>query len=283
MAFISTASGYKGQGYDITSGFDRQKSDNPVGSEDALSAEIGARLSFWGGRVRLNPTLFWTTYKDYQAQQALLVGNTFEFSVANVGELVTSGAELDFEVLLLEDLRLVGGVAFTQAEIEEWLNANCYDNQTMADGCVPLLDADGMQVMKDGETRMVQDLSGKDLNNSPELKATLSAEYTLRLDSLPFDAVFNASYQYQDDIHFDVLADPGTSQDAYGQVNLSAGILHQEGRYGLTFFVNNLLNEEFVTNIANVGNAWTGDQPVYVHTYPREAERYIGVNFGLSL
>ena len=43
---------------------------------------------------------------------------------------------------------------------------------------------------------------------------TLSAEYNKSLESMPFDAFVNVSYQYQDDVNFSLLADPGAVQKA---------------------------------------------------------------------
>jgi len=276
MAFASISTGYKGQGYDISSSFNQRTSDNPVGSEDSLAFEIGLKGTFFDGRLQFNPTIFLATYDDFQAQQARVVNDAIELGIANVGELQTSGIEVDFSAAITENFRLIGGLAYIKAEIEEFPGADCYVGQTS--GCIEVLDSQGM-----GTGRNAQDLGGSDLNNSPDLKLTLSTEYELPLPNMPFSGFINLSYQWQDESHFSLLGDPGTVQDAYGVANLSFGLVEKESeRYSLTFFVNNLTDEDYVASIANFGLLW-GNQPVYTQTFPRDAERYAGVQLGVSL
>lgn len=274
MVFATASTGYKGQGYDISSSFNQQTSDNPVGNEDSLAFELGMKGTFLEGRLQLNPTLFFATYDDFQAQQARLVDNNVELGITNVGELETYGLEIDFQAALTENLRLVGGIAYINAEIKEFPGADCWTGQTS--GCVELLDSAGM-----GTGRQAQDLGGEDLNNSPDLKFTVSAEYLLPFENLPFDVFFNLSYQWQDDVNFSLLGDPGSEQEAYGIANLSLGIVESANeRYTVTLFVNNLFDEDYVTSIANFGGLW-GNAPTYIQTFPRDAERYAGIQLGI--
>ena len=273
MVFATASSGYKGQGYDISSSFNQKTSDNPVGNEDSLAFEAGMKGTFLEGRLQLNPTLFFATYDDFQAQQARIVNNNVELGIANVGELETYGLEIDFQAALTENLRLVGGIAYINAEIKKFAGADCWPGQTT--GCVDILDSAGMVV------GTAQDLGGEDLNNSPDLKFTVSAEYLLPLENLPFNGFFNLSYQWQDDLNFSLLADPGAEQKAYGIVNLSLGIAESANeRYTVTLFVNNLFDEDYVTSIANFGGLW-GGSPTYIQTFPRDAERYAGIQLGI--
>ncbi len=273
MLFATYSIGYKGQGYDISSSFNQVTSDNPVGSEDSSSFEIGMKATFFDGRLQLNPTIFYAEYEDFQAQQTRVVGNVVELGITNVGVLETSGIEVDFQALLTENLRILGGFAWIDAVIDEFPGADCWAGQTV--GCNEALDSNGV-----GTGSFVQDLSGEDLNNSPDLKFTLSAEYNIPVETMPFDFFVNAAYQWQDDVNFSLLADPGAEQEAYGVMNLSVGLVEREdARYKVTLFVNNLFDEEYAQGIGNAGGLW-GGTPVYIHTYPREANRYAGLRVG---
>ena len=272
MWFASYSVGYKGQGYDISSSFNQNTSDNPVGSEDSEAFELGIKGTFLNNRLQFNPTIFFVTYDDFQAQQARIVDGVVELGIANVGELETRGIELDILALLSENLRVVGGLAYTDAEITSFSGADCWAGQTAVMGCVPNPVTD----------RSVQDLGGKDLNNSPKFKFTLSAEYSRSFDTMPFDGYFNASYQWQSDVNFSLLADPGAEQEEYGVLNLSFGVVERKDqRYRVTVFANNVLGEDFVSGIANIGGLW-GSMPVYSHVVPREATRYGGVRLELN-
>lgn len=266
MVFGSVSRGYKGQGYDISSSFRTFTSENPVGSEDSQALELGFKGTFLDGRVQLNPTLFWATYDDFQAQQARIVDGVIELGIANVGELKTYGLEVDFQALISENLRLVGGLAWTNATIESFAGADCWTGQTAAQGCT------------DGS----QDLGGKDLNNSPDFKMTLSGEYSRSLESMPVDAFVNLSWQYQSDVNFSLLADPGSVQEGYGVLNLNLGLVESENaRYRISAFVNNALDKDFTSGIGNSGGLWGGSL-VYVHVIPREARRYGGVKLSYN-
>ena len=135
MVFASYSRGYKGQGYDISSSFRTYTSENPVGSEDSQAWEIGMKSTYLDGRFQLNPTLFFATYDDFQAQQARIVDGVIELGIANVGELETYGLEVDFQALASENLRVVGGFAWTSAKIKSFPGADCWTGQTAAQGC----------------------------------------------------------------------------------------------------------------------------------------------------
>ena len=272
MLFASYAIGYKGQGYDISSSFNQNTADNPVGAEDSQAFEFGMKGTFLDGRLLFNPTVFVANYDDFQAQQARLVDGVVELGIANVGELETYGVEVDLQALITENLRLVGGLAWTHAEIKTFDGADCWSGQSEGQGC-----------LTNPETgRTSQDLGGSDLNNSPDFKLTLSAEYSRSFDTLPFDGFFNVSYQWQSDVNFSLLGDPGAEQEAFGIVNINMGIVETSNRrYELSAFINNALGEEYVTGIGNIGGLW-GGSPVYFHVMPREAQRYAGVRLGVN-
>jgi iron complex outermembrane receptor protein len=272
MLFASYSIGYKGQGYDISSSFNQNTTDNPVGSEDSNSIELGFKGTFLDGRLQLNPTVFFAKYDDFQAQQARIVDGVIELGIANVGELETLGLEVDFQAVLTENLRVVGGLAYTKAEIKSFPGADCWTGQTVAEGCVTDA-ASGISA---------QDLAGSDLNNSPDLKLTLSAEYFQPLAAMPFDGFANISFQWQSDVNFSLLGDPGSVQDSYGILNLNVGVAERENqRYEISLFVNNMLDQDYVNGIANIGGLWAGT-PVYSHMVPRDSRRYAGVRVGFN-
>ncbi len=93
---------------------------------------------------------------------------------------------------------------------------------------------------------------------------------------------FNLPYQYQSDVNFSLLADPGSVQDSYAVLNISMGIVEREHkRYEVTLFANNVTDERFVTGKGNVGGIW-GGTPVYIHVLPREAQSYAGIRVGFN-
>ncbi|NHN35787.1 TonB-dependent receptor [Pseudomaricurvus alcaniphilus] len=269
MLFGGFSRGYKGQTYDIVSATTQQTLDQPVAPEESDAYELGIKSSLFDGRVQLNATAFYSEYTDFQAQSSIQNPATgdLDFLLNNVGELETQGLEVDAIVLFTENFKMNIGLAVIDATIKSFQGASCYDFQTAAQGCVPN-PADS--------TQNIQDLSGKDLSNSPDFKATLGGDLFIPLDDLPFDGFLNFSYQYQDEVNFDLLQNPGRAQDAYGIFNLSVGIAAKDDKesYRVTLFVNNVFDEFYVSGI-NPGTFTSA--PVFNHQVPRNAERYAGL------
>jgi len=267
MLFGGYSRGYKGQGYDLSSSFSQDGADNPVAPENSDAFELGIKSNLFDNRLQLNAVLFTTEYEDFQAQSTVQdeVTQTFDFKLNNVGNLKTSGLELDVIALPTENFKVNLGLAYIDAVIEEFKGADCYALQTEALGCI------------DGK----QDLSGKDLSNAPDLKVTLAGEYTLPLQSMPFDGFFNFSYQWQDDVSLNLMGNPDLMQEAYGIVNISMGVDSKEGGYRATLFVNNLLDESYIS-AASSYEAIFGGKDVRSHTTPRNAERYAGVRLKMN-
>jgi iron complex outermembrane recepter protein len=267
MLFGGYSRGYKGQGYDVSSSFSPFTAASPVAPESSDAFELGVKTTLLDGRAQLNVVLFTTEYQDFQAQAGTIDPNTgaAELKLNNVGDLETTGVEIDATMLITENFQMQLGLAYIDAQITSFEDADCYALQTAAQGCV----------------NNKQDLSGEDLNNSPDLKVTLAGEYTLALESMPFDGFMNFSYQWQDDLHFDLLNDPALKQDAYGIFNLNVGIDSEEDGYRVTLFANNLFDQNYLASMVQ-NQAIYGGADVRSHQIPRGAQREVGIRFNMS-
>ncbi|MFK7975231.1 MAG: TonB-dependent receptor [Halioglobus sp.] len=261
MLYARYAQGYKGQAYNVVTGFTQNDADNPVAPETADSFELGLRSTLWDQRLQFNATLFYTEYSDYQAQNTTITPEgEFINKLRNVGELETSGLELEGIALLGENLRVNAGLTYLDTEIIEFEGAPCYAGQSEAEGCV----------------NDVQDLEGASLPNAPGWKYYVAANYTLPLGDLPFEGFVDLSYNWQDDAHFGLANSPLTEQESYGIANLSIGITERDsGRYQVTLFVNNLADESYRNAVADI-RALYGEKLAIVQNLPRDSERYFG-------
>lgn len=266
MVFGGWASGYKGQSYDITSSFTQITANKPVASEESDGLEFGVKTTLLDGRLQLNVNGFTTEYTDFQATSTVsdALGN-LSFKLNNVGKLETRGIEIDGIALISDNFMVSFGVAAIDASIKSFTGADCFAHQaTLAPaGCVEV--APGVKA---------QDLSGKELANSPDLKVNIGGDLTVPMEASSFDGFVNFSYQWQDEVNFDLLQSPLSVQDAYGIFNLSVGIAAKDESYRLTLFANNLFDQDFVTSIAG-SNFYTN--PTQVQMVPRGAERYLGL------
>ena len=261
MVFASYATGYKGQAFDVTTGFDETKAENPVAPETSESIELGMKGTFWDRRLRLNATLFQTGFEDYQAQSIVLEGfGDARFDLVNVGKLETAGAEIESTVLLMESLTVTLNAAYIDAEVNDYTGANCWPGQTLAQGC----------------TGDYQNIDGGELPSAPQWKYGLFLEYEHDLDGVPFDAFAGFNYSWQDDVIFDINQDPDLYQDAYGIANLRVGIVDDDSHYQVAAFVNNLFDEQYASGMRNGSLLYDG-APAYSQMLARNAFRYWGL------
>jgi len=263
MGFATFATGYKGQAYDISSGFNlvRQNS-GPTKAEKSRDWEVGMKSQFLDRRVTVNTTAFTTTFDNFQAQGIeTLADGTSNFRLSNVGKLRTRGVELEGAVRASSDFNFSGGVTYSDARILSFPFAQCYPGQTAALGCVG--------------TPTRQNLAGYRPAQAPLWKASLSGEYTPTLTS-SLQGLLQVAYTYQSQINFGLNNDPETIQKGYGITNLSLGVRDSAGRWEVAGFVNNLFDKQYFYNITNsFGNQGNAEA---VQSYvPRDFRRYGGV------
>jgi len=269
MAYASFATGYKGPGFDVSSGFTPLRARKPVLAERSHAYELGLKSRFLDNRIQVNIAGFWTDYKNFQAQSGqVLPDNTIQVFLNNVGKLRTRGVELEMSAKPTRDLRLDGALSYTDAVIRSYPNAPCYAGQSAAQGC---RDLDG----SGPSTATGQDLAGIRLANAPRIKWNVGATYNIMLPNLPYHGFVGADFSYQGAVNYDLLRNPLSVQKGYGILNATFGV-EPGGPTGLrvAFFVNNVLNKHYAANIFPASGGSTG---LLAAVLPREARRYVGV------
>ncbi|ABI77561.1 transporter, outer membrane receptor (OMR) family [Hyphomonas neptunium ATCC 15444] len=257
-AYASYSRGYKGKSTTID--FASIQGEEPVDAEESDAYEIGLKLTSPGGRWAANFAAFHTQFNNFQSQ-AQLPGEIATVLI-NAGDVSTQGveAELMARPTDLTDISL--GLAYIDATIDTFPSGPCYAGQTVADGCV----------------NGVQDLAGKDLPYSPDLRLTFFGRQTVPLAAMPFDGFIQASGYWQDDILFSLDQSPIATGEARTMVNAAIGVEDKNGRYNASIFVNNVFDEHYVTSISQLG-LFGGFTFQYV---PRDHQRYVGIRFGAN-
>lgn len=271
MAYVSYSTGYKGQGYDISTGFTPARAAAPVRPETSNAYELGLKSRFLDNRVQLNVAAFWTDFDDFQAQSGVqLPDQTIQLQLNNVGKVRTRGVEAEFQARPVEALLIDGGVSYTDAKIREFPNAQCFLGQTVAQGCLPVA----------GSTTGFQDLAGQRLSNAPRWKFNVGTTYDIALEQMPFDAFVQADVSYQSSVNFSLLNDPYSIERGYALVNGSIGIDQKDrGGVRVALFVNNIFNTHYASALGGVSG---GTQGLVAQTFSRNARRYAGVRARLS-
>ena len=175
--------------------------------------------------------------------------------------------EVEAVALIGDNLTLSLSAAYIDAEIKEFLGADCYPGQTAEKGCSP------------DET---QDIRGGELPNAPDLKFNLMADYLIELPDMPFDASVNASFTWQDDTNFALTQNPLTEQDSYGVANLSFTIRERnDSRYEVTAFVRNLTDEHYRAGVSDLRILYGGASALG-NIWSRDSQQYYGVRAKLN-
>lgn len=107
MTYATISKGFRGGGVNNSNNV-----YNSYDPETATTYEAGARMDLFGRRLRLNPTVFHTTWNNIQVQ-SVLPDPTFGVAIVvqNAAKAHSSGLELEAEAAVTDKFRLFGNLA----------------------------------------------------------------------------------------------------------------------------------------------------------------------------
>jgi iron complex outermembrane receptor protein len=269
MAFGTYATGYKGQTYDLTTGFNANRAAaGPIRPEKSRDRELGLRWQSNDHRLTANLTLFSTHYTDLQAQSIeTLADGTSNYRLTNVGGLTTKGVEFEGTARAATDLNLRGSFTYLDAKYTSFPVAQCYPLQTIATGCNTSVSPN------------FQNLTGTRAIQAPKWKFEIGGDFTPSITET-LKAVVQANWQYQSSLFF-TARDPETIQPAYSIVNIGLGVRAADRRWEVIGFVNNLLDKQYYGSLVNTAGNF-GNQIATQAVLPRDFHRYGGVRLGFN-
>jgi iron complex outermembrane receptor protein len=233
-------------------------------TEVAINYEIGVKGLFLDDTLRLNATVFHTTYDGYQVMS--YDSDAFNFYIQNA-DVTGDGVEVEALWSPVTGLELGANVAYNDTKYDEFRDAPC-DNYQNAFGFCP------------DPVRQLQDLTGKELSAAPEWAGNLTAQYRRDLGSTALDWLIRAEYAYRGSSFSHPVGDNGDPLqeiDSYGLVNASLGLIAEQG-WDVRLWVKNLTDKDYFTNISREP---VGSEPDYVHGRIG-MERSYGVNLSYS-
>lgn len=238
----------------------------PLTSEKVQSWEAGLKSQFFDRRLTFNIGGFITNYKNYQVQ-TISVGGINAVPVIRllaVGRVRTQGIELTAQGRPVRGWNIDFAGTYTDSTIRDYPGAACYTNQTAAEGCV-----NGQQA----------NLAGLSLPFTSKWRFNLATDYTVTLGGASLN--LGAVYRWQSGQRFDVLGNPDTRMDSVEVLNLFAGPSFANGRVDVKFFVNNVFDRHYYSNLIS-SNFFVGPRAMVAASYPRDGFRYAGVRVGLK-
>lgn len=253
-AYATYSRGYKGPAYNVFYNL-TATGTNVIDAETADSFEVGLKNTLMGGRLVLNLAGYYAKYHNFQANNPDVVAGVLVTRFTNAGTISTRGGELDFLFRPADGLSLSGGLAYTDAKVDQFK----LPTNGVVTGVVP---------------------SGTTLGYAPKWKGSLAVDYRIR-DVGPVDVVLGAqgSFQSKQLSQFDANAAirAATTIDSYALVDLSAGIADPDDKYRVMLQVKNLFDTSFPSAITSGGPGGS-----YRYLIPREADRYYGVTARLN-
>ena len=252
-AYATYSRGYKGPAFNIFFGL-TATGTNVIAAETADSYEVGLKNTLFGGKLVVNLAAYYAKYHNFQANNPDTVtinGITQVLTrFTNAGDISTRGGELDLVFRPLRDVSISGGLAYTDAHVDQF------------------------RLPPGGNASNVI-LSGTPLAYAPKWKGSLGADYRIRTGG-PVDFTLGAqgSYQSSQISQLDASAAirAATTIKAYGLVDLTAGIADPTDKFRLLFQVKNLFDTSFASAITSGGPGGS-----YRYLIPRDADRYYGV------
>jgi iron complex outermembrane receptor protein len=232
----------------------------PISPETVNSYEIGFKSTLFE-RVTWNVTVFDEVFTGFQAQSRDEI--TAQNVLNSIGKVTSKGVETEFATAF-GGFTLNGGGAYNSAIMNDFPNASCFGNQTVAQGCV------GGQ----------QDLSGKPLFNAPKWNFSLNGQYDFPLNVSDWRGFVSSSYRWQSRVVYNLLQDPDSVQTAYGLFGMAVGA--QNDRWKLSLFGNNLFDKSYAltrgrNSIFNISQTAIPPTDSIGWTPARDSERYFGL------
>jgi iron complex outermembrane recepter protein len=246
--YATYTTGYKGPAYNVFFNMG-ETARPPIEAETAESTELGLKGRWWDGRVVANLAWYHAEYENFQANSPDILNNLVVSRLTNAGNVSTEGWELDFAVRPITGLRISGGLALTEAQIDQFK-------------------APVTGVLSSAR-------QGERLPFAPEVKGTLAVDYDVRPENLPFDIRYSAAVSSTTEQRTSIPdtaagINPATFLPGYTNLDASVTFTTKDSRYSLSVIGKNLTDSNRPAFIENSGAG-------IVSRFPREADAYYGV------
>jgi iron complex outermembrane receptor protein len=214
LLYGSYSRGKKSAGFnngflDTTQVFGNNPIDSvPFDSETLDAYELGLKSTILGGTTRLNASVFYYDYKDFQTFQWLILNQVIFNADAEV-----YGAEVEIESKPMDGLTLQLGLGTMDATAKD----------------IPTITGDAVR--------------DRDMVGAPDFNVSGLVRY--EWPALDGTLAVQGSGSYQQEIWYDIQNHPISKEDGYTVVNLRASYTSGDGSWETYVFVNNAFEEEY--------------------------------------
>ena len=249
MAYGSYARGYKGPAYNVFFNL-TATGTNVIEAETSDAFEVGLKNRLLDGRLIINIAGFYAKYHNFQANNPDLVAGVVVTRFTNAGEISTKGLEVDMTWRLGTHTTLNGGVALTDAHVDQFKAAP----GAASSAIIP---------------------AGTRLGFAPTWKGSLAFDHRIvtgGFADVALGATMNVQSKQLSVFAADAVQRRLGTIPGYALVNLQLALVDPADKWKLTFQVRNVFDTAYAAAIANGGVSGS-----YRYQIPRDADRYFGV------
>jgi iron complex outermembrane recepter protein len=241
--YATVAKGFKSGGFDVG------VLATPYHPESLWDYEGGVKATTLNGRLRTNLSVFY--YKYTNLQESIVNGSSV--ITENAASARLYGTELEFTVLPIAQVQLDG--SFT------YLNTR-YNEFKTADTSQPALG--------------VQDLTGHQLTQAPQLTSNLGAQYQVPISQ--GEIILRAEANYMARVFYTPFDNPAVSTPASVKANGFLTFRSNDQHWSGSLFVRNAFNKVTIAN-ALVASSIIGNPVIGTVSPPRTFGASVGYRF----
>lgn len=238
--YLSYKEGFKSGGFDQATALPGPggPNDAPIGfsfdSEEVEAIELGLKLELPDQNMLISGAIFHQEFTDLQVQSAIpgqVINSTL--ITTNAADSTSQGAELELLWLPTENLRINASLAYLDAKYDSYTDAECYNGQTVAEGCVGGF----------------QDVTGETLVYAPENHASLGIAYHIPLSS-GMELEIGGDVSHRSEIELLTTLAPNSQSDALTMLNATVALKGANDQWELRLIGRNLLDEDVLNYYA---------------------------------
>jgi iron complex outermembrane receptor protein len=238
--YTKYATGYKSGGFNSNG----SAASVPYAAETVKSFELGSKNQFWNRQLKLNASLFYMDYQNYQASQssdALSSGT----GVFNVGKATIKGLETELIATVPEVARFDLNATL--------LNTRFGDGIIVSDGASPSVS---------------HNIGGHQLPNAPKFVMTAGVQRSFGVAGGELTARLSA--KYSGEYYYSVFNNTDERSPSYTTLNALLKYRHEGSNWEVQAYANNLTDRVV---LANAQRNYTGQ----INTIQFQAPRTFGM------
>lgn len=247
--------------------------NRPFNPETAWTYEVGARMEFFDKRVRINPTVFLTDWKNIQFNAIDVVGNTPVPVTKNAGDARIKGFELETQFAATDRLTLSGSLSLLDSHYTrvEALYHTIFPTGWTVLSVPPFIIPNSVAVVPDLTINTA-------LPQAPKVKYTIGARYVLPIAN-GSKLTANVNYSWTDKQRSAVMLTGGVNMPSFGLLNARLEYTLPNDGFTIAVYGRNLTNEYYLIGGQDFAAGYTSGARELDPGLPREFGVEARLNF----